>query len=181
VRAVQRGRDYGLSGEAETAKEAESRHTPRSAVAGLLMFFGCGGDTHAAEFIGIVFAEEKFPLLAAFEDFLFLGRDALADFDLDLFFLAEDIGDGLDDVLADGVTVLDKLDFIGLHQKIGDLMGDADNFFAGQSHRVCMPQFPPPAAKSGGSRAGAESFAGVQRKINFWSRASWPFTFLNIS
>ena len=108
-------------------------------MAGLLVLFGGGGDTHAAEFIGIVFAEEEVPFLAAFDDFLFLGRDALADFDLDLFFLAKDIGDGLDDVLADGVAVLDKLDFIALHEKIGDLMGDADNFFAAQSHRVCRP------------------------------------------
>jgi len=117
---------------------------------GLLVLFGGGGDTHAAEFIGIVFAEEKVPLLAAFEDFFFLGRDALADFDLDLFFLAEDIGDGLDDVLADGVAVLDKLDFIALHEKIGDLIGDADNFFAAQSHHVCMPRFPSPAANTSG-------------------------------
>jgi len=154
---------------------------PRLAVAGLLVLFGGGGDTHAAEFIGIVLAEEEIPLLTAFDDFLFLGSDALADFGFDLFFFAQDVGDGLDDVLADGVAVFDELDFIALHEKIGDLMGDADDFFAAQSHRVCRPQFPSLAATSSGERCKAESSAGVQRKINFWSRAIWPFTFLNIS
>jgi hypothetical protein len=68
-----------------------------------------------------------------------------------------------------------------LHEKIGDLMGEADNFFAGQSHRVCMPRFPSLAATCSVERLRAESAGGVQRKINFWSRAIWPFTFLNIS
>ena len=56
------------------------------------------------------------PLFTAFENFFFLGSDALADFDFDLFFLAQDIGHGLDHVLADGVAVFDKLDLVALHQ-----------------------------------------------------------------
>ena len=111
-----------------------------------MVLFGGGGDAHTTEFVGIVFAEENFPFLAALEDFLLLGSDAFADFDLDLFFFAKDIGDGLDDVLADGIAVLDKLDFVALHEEIGDLMGNADDFFAAQSHRVGVPQFPSLAA-----------------------------------
>ena len=116
-------------------------------MAGLLVFFGGCGNTNAAEFIGIVFAEEDVPLLAAFEDFFFLGSDALADFDLDFFFFAKDFGNGLNDMLANGVAVFDELDFVALHEKIGDLVGDTHNFFAAQSHRVGVPQFPSLAAR----------------------------------
>ena len=84
-------------------------------MARFLVFFGGGRDTHAAEFFGIVFAEEDFPLFATLEDFLLLRSDAFPNFDLDFFFLAKDVADGLDNVLTDGVAVLDELDFVALH------------------------------------------------------------------
>ena len=99
-----------------------------------MVFFGGGGDALAAEFFGIIFAEKDVPLLAALEDFFFLGGDALADFEFDLLLVLEDICKSLNDVLADGVAVLDELDFVGLDEEIDDLVGDADNFFAAQSH-----------------------------------------------
>src|ERR1700688_724589 len=40
---------------------------------------GGGGDSHATEFVGVILAVEDVPLFAAFEDFFFLRRDALAD------------------------------------------------------------------------------------------------------
>jgi hypothetical protein len=104
------------------------------AVAGFLVLFESSGDTGAAKFVGIIFAEEHIPLLAAFENFLFLRGDALANLLLEFFFIAEDVGDGLDHVLTDGVAVLDEFHFIALHQKIDDLVRDANDFFAGQSH-----------------------------------------------
>jgi hypothetical protein len=98
------------------------------------VFFGGCGYALAAKFFGVIFPVEDVPLFAAFEDFFFLGSDALADFGFDFFLVAEDVGHGLDHVLTDGVAVLDEFDFVALHQKIDDLMGDADNFFAAQSH-----------------------------------------------
>jgi len=55
------------------------------------------------------------------------------------FFLAENVGHGLDHVLANGVAVFDEFHFIALHQQIHDLVGDAHDFFAGQSHSVVSP------------------------------------------
>jgi len=84
------------------------------AVAGSLVLFGSRGDTLAAKFFRVVFAKKDVPFLAAFQNFFFLGRDALADFDLDLFFFFEDVGHGLNHVLTDGVAIFDKFDFIAL-------------------------------------------------------------------
>src|SRR5271157_3176359 len=106
------------------------------AVASLLMFFWSGSDAGAAQFIGIIFAEEDVPLFAAFQNFFFLRGDLLADFHFDLFFLAKNVGHGLDHVLADGIAVLDKFDFIALDQQVHDLVRDTHDFFAGQSHSV---------------------------------------------
>ena len=112
------------------------------AVAGFLMLFGCGRDTLAAKFFGIVFAEEDIPFFAAFQDFLLLGSDALADLDLDFLFFFEDIGDGLDNVLANGVAVLHEFDIVALDEQFDNLVGDADNFFAAQSHSFGSALFP---------------------------------------
>ncbi len=112
-----------------------------TAMPGFLMFFRSGGNPHAAEFFAVIFAEQDVPLFAAFDDLFLLGSDALADFDFDFFFLAQNISDALDDVLADGIAVLDKFDFVGLHQQISDLVRDAHNFFAAQSHVSSVPLF----------------------------------------
>jgi hypothetical protein len=118
----------------------------RLAVAGFLVFFRSGGDALAAKFFGIVLAEQDVPFFAAFQDFFLLGSDAFADFHFDFFFFAKDIGHCLDHVLTDGVAILDEFHLVGLHQQIYQLMRDAHNFFAAQSHSLKWPLFPSLAA-----------------------------------
>jgi hypothetical protein len=103
-------------------------------VAGSLVFLWRGRDALAAKFIGIIFAEEDVPLLAALKDFFLLRGDAPADFDFDFFLFLKDVSDGLHDMLANSIAVLDELDFVALDEEINDLVGDTDNFFAAQSH-----------------------------------------------
>jgi len=103
-------------------------------VPGLLVLLRGRGDSHASEFLGVVFAEQNVPFLTAFEDFLFLRSDALADLDFDLLLFLQDVGHGLDHVLTDGVAVLDELDFIALHQQIHDLVGNANDLLSAQTH-----------------------------------------------
>src|ERR1700676_395885 len=105
-----------------------------AAVVLVLVFFGGGGDAHAAEFFGVVFAVQDLPLFAAFDDFFFLGSDALADFEVGFFFFAERGGDNLDDMLANGVAIVDEFDVVAGDEDVGDLVRDADNFFAAESH-----------------------------------------------
>src|SRR6266481_1625272 len=121
-----------------------------AAVAGFLVLFGGGGDAGAAEFVGIILAEQQVPLLAAFENFFFLRGDLLADFDLDFFFLAQDVGHGLDHVLADSVAVFDKFHFVALHQQVHDLVRDAHHFFPAQSPSVLSPLSPCPSEFANG-------------------------------
>ena len=100
---------------------------------------GRSSDTHAAEFVGVVFAVEDVPLFAAFEDFFFLRGDALADFGVGFLFVAERGGENLDDMLTDGVSIFNKFDVVAGHQHVGDLVGQADDFFAAESHFPWMP------------------------------------------
>ena len=94
------------------------------------MFFGSGGHTHAAKFFGIIFAKQQIPLFAAFENFFFLRGDALAGFELGFLFFAQRGGENLNDLTPDGVAVVDEIDVVAGDQDIGQLVGDADNFFA---------------------------------------------------
>ena len=100
----------------------------------VLVFFGAGGDAHAAEFFGVVLAIEDFPLFAAFDDFLFLRSNAFADLEVGFFFFAERGGHDLDDLLANGVAIVDEFDIVAGDEDVGDLVRDADNFFAAESH-----------------------------------------------
>ena len=99
-------------------------------MSGFLVFFRGGGNAHAAELFAVIFTEKDVPLFATFKNLFFLGSDALADFDLDFFFFAENVGHSLDHVLTNSVAVFDKDDIVALHQEIDDLVRDAYNFFA---------------------------------------------------
>src|SRR6266403_5304051 len=95
---------------------------------------GGGGYAHAAEFVGVIFAVEDVPLFAAFEDFFFLRSDALAEFGVGFLFFFQSGSKNLHDLLADGVAILDKFDIIAGDEDIGDLMRQANHFFARKSH-----------------------------------------------
>ncbi len=92
------------------------------------------GDAHAEHLFGVILAVEDVPLLAAFEDFLLLGRDLLADLGVHFFFVAQQSLEDLDDLIANGFAVFDEFHFIAGDQNIGDLMRKADDFFAAESH-----------------------------------------------
>src|ERR1700752_2236496 len=93
-----------------------------------------GGDAHAAEFVGVIFAIEHVPLFAAFENFLLLRRDALADFGVRFLFLFQRGGENLHDLLANGVTILDKFHFVAGDEHIGNLVRQANYFFPREFH-----------------------------------------------
>jgi len=106
------------------------------------MFLGGRGYAHAAKFFGIVFAIEEVPLFAALEDFFLLRSNAFAGLEFSFFFLAERGGEDFDDLTTDGVAVVNKLDVIAGYQDVGELVGDADNFFAAKSHYFEGPLVP---------------------------------------
>src|SRR6266403_3370878 len=112
----------------ETASGRESLCPAVSAVVG-----GCGY-AHAAEFVGVILAIEDVPLFAAFEDFFFLRSDALAEFGVGFLFFFQSGSKNLHDLLADGVAILDKFNIIAGDEDIGDLMRQANHFFARKSH-----------------------------------------------
>src|SRR5882672_225829 len=89
-----------------------------------------GGNAQAAKFVGVILAIEDVPLLAVFEDFLFLRRNLLADFEVGLFFFVERRGQDLHYLLADRVAVLNKLHVVAGDQHVSNLMGQSDNLFA---------------------------------------------------
>src|SRR6266478_5769561 len=99
---------------------------------------GGGGDTHAAELVGVILAIEDVPLFAAFEDFLLLRSDALANFGVGFLFFLQCGSENLHDLLADGVAVLDKLHLVAGDQHFGDLVRQAHDFFPAESH-ACPP------------------------------------------
>src|SRR5260370_7183508 len=77
---------------------------------------GGGGDAHAAEFVSVILSIEDVPLFAAFENFLLLRSDALADFGVGFLFLFQRGGENLPDLLANGVAILAQLPFLARHQ-----------------------------------------------------------------
>src|SRR5712672_1466043 len=95
---------------------------------------GGGGYAHTAEFVGVIFAVQDIPLFAAFEDFFFLRSDALADFGVGFLFFFQRGSKNLHDLLADGVAIFDKFNIIAGDQDIGNLMRQANHFFARKSH-----------------------------------------------
>src|SRR6266576_7063251 len=94
-----------------------------------------GGDAHAAKLILVILLVEDVPLLASFEDFLFLRSDSLADFQFDLLFLFERGGQNLHHLLANGVAVVDEFHVFAGDKHFGDLVREPYDFFAGEAHR----------------------------------------------
>src|SRR5690242_4112497 len=100
---------------------------------------GRGGDSHSTQLVCVVFPVKDVPLLAVFENFLFLRGDFLADFQVSFFFFVQRGGQDLNDLLPDGVAVFDEFHVIARNQHVRDLMGHSDNFFAAQSHSSRLP------------------------------------------
>src|SRR6266568_5168317 len=96
-------------------------------------------DSHAPKLIVVILLMKNVPLFAAFQNFLFLRGDALADFQLNLFFFSQNRGQNLHDLLADGVAVLDEFHVIALTKHFRNLVREADDFFAAQAHRFSNP------------------------------------------
>src|SRR5947209_11119588 len=136
---------------------------------------------HVFQFLYVILALEDVPLLAAFDDFFFLRADLLANAGIDFFLFTQVVLEDLDDVLTNGVAVLDELHVVAGNEKICNLVGDADDFFPTQSHSAWGPQMSgvEPAAMSLLARLGAKRRS--YRRISFRSRASCPLTFLYIS
>src|SRR5208337_1311582 len=101
---------------------------------GLLMFFRGGRNSLTTKLFCVVLSKQHVPFLTAFQNFFLLGGDALAHFDFHLLFFLQYVGHGLHYVLTDRVAVFYKFHFISLDQQIDELMGDAHNLFAAQSH-----------------------------------------------
>src|SRR5467141_4462765 len=95
---------------------------------------GGGGDAHAAKLVLVILLVEDVPLLAAFEDFLFLRSDSLADFQFDLFFFFQRGGQNLHHLLANGVAVVDEFHFCAFDKHVRDLVREPYDFFAGKAH-----------------------------------------------
>src|SRR6516162_144208 len=123
-------------------RKAHSGNSNELPVPRPLVFFWSGRNPHAAQFFGIIFAEQHVPLFAALEDLLFLRSNPLANLLLDSFLFLQDIRHRLHHVLPDGVAVLHEFHFVALHQQVDDLVRDANHFFARQSHFSLSPRFP---------------------------------------
>src|SRR5258708_8996490 len=92
------------------------------------------GDAHAAKFVVVIFLVKDVPLLAAFQDFLFLRSDSLAHFQLDLLFVFQRSRQNLHHLLANCVAVVDEFHFLAVDEYLGDLVREPYNFFAGKAH-----------------------------------------------
>src|SRR3981081_1480563 len=79
-----------------------------------------GGNAHAAKFILVILLVEDVPLLAAFDDFFFLRSDFLAHFQFDFLFVFQRSRQNLHHLLANSVAVVDKFDFLAVHQHVRD-------------------------------------------------------------
>src|SRR5215472_9788034 len=95
---------------------------------------GGRGDSEPAKFVLVVLFVQHIPLFAAFQDLFLLRGDALADFQLDFLFVAENGRQNLDDVLTNGVAVINEFHFVAGHQHVRDLVRQPDNFLTAQSH-----------------------------------------------
>src|SRR5260370_12208484 len=94
-----------------------------------------GGDAHAAKLILVILLVEDVPLLAAFQDFLFLRSDSLAHFQFDFLFVFQRGRQNLHHLLPNGVAVVDEFHFFALHEHVRDLVRQSYDFLAGQAHR----------------------------------------------
>src|SRR5579859_2323301 len=100
---------------------------------------GRGGNSHPPQLVCVILAVEDVPLLAVFENFLFLRGDFLADFQVGFFFFVQRGCQDLDYLLPDRVPVFDEFHVIARNQHVRNLMGHSDNFFAAQSHSSRLP------------------------------------------
>src|SRR5208337_701136 len=85
-------------------------------------------------FLVVILAVEDRPLLRALDDGAALAFDFLAGGLVDAGFLHEELFENLADFEADGVAVLDEVDFIQFGHRVGDGMGEFVDFVAAQSH-----------------------------------------------
>src|SRR5215467_4736914 len=95
---------------------------------------GGGGDPEAPQFILVILFVQHIPLFAAFQDLFLLRGDTLADFQLNLFFVAEHGRQNLHDLLANRIAVVNKLHFVAGHEHVRDLVRQPDNLLSAQSH-----------------------------------------------
>src|SRR5579864_4604619 len=135
---------------------------------------GSSGNAQAPEFILIILSVQHVPLFAAFQDFFLLRGNAFADFQLDLFLVAEHVGQDLNDLLANRVAVINEFHFVAGHQHLGDLVRESDNFFTAQSQHSCLCSLLRP-------RSGKLDATCRYRRTSLRSRARCCFTFLYIS
>src|SRR5260370_27394744 len=93
-----------------------------------------GGNAPAAKFILIIFFVQDVPLLAAFQDFLFLRSDSLAHFQFDFLFVFQCGRQNLHHLLANRVAVIDKFHFLAFYKHVRDLVRQPYDFFASEAH-----------------------------------------------
>src|SRR5208337_3140123 len=85
-------------------------------------------------FLVVILAVEDRPFLRALDDGAALAFDFLAGGLVNAGFLHEKLFENLADFEADGVAVLDKIDFIQFGYSVGDGVGEFVDFVAAQSH-----------------------------------------------
>src|SRR5437016_434253 len=93
-----------------------------------------GGDAHAAKFILVILLVKDVPLLAAFQDFLFLRSDSLAHFQFDLLFVLERGRQNLHYLLTNRVAVVDEFHFLAFDEYLRNLVRESYDFFASEAH-----------------------------------------------
>jgi hypothetical protein len=100
---------------------------------------GRRSDSQSTELVSVVLSVENVPLFASLENFLFLRGDLFADFGVGFFLVTQGRGENLDNLLADGVAVFNEFNFVAGDQHIGNLVREADDFFASESHLDRVP------------------------------------------
>src|SRR5258708_29628322 len=92
------------------------------------------GDAHTPQLVAIILLEQHVPLLAAFEDFLLLRGNLLADFHLHLLFFLQRGRQDQHHLLPDGVPVVHKFHVVARHQHFRNLVRQSHNLFPAKSH-----------------------------------------------
>lgn len=87
------------------------------------------GDSHPAHLFTIILAVEDVPFLAAFENFLLLRTDLLADLGVHLLFFFEETEKNLYHVLPNGGAVFDEFHILDGHENVGNDVGQAHGLF----------------------------------------------------
>jgi len=118
-------------------------------------------------FVVVVLAVEDVPFLGALGDDAALGGDFLAGSGVDLDLFEEKLGKGLAGFLADGVSVLEEVDFVDFGEGIGDGVGELVELVVGDA--------------SGVAGLDVGSSAHGTHRTALYLRASSCLTFLNIS